>query len=99
MMDSIFGGTRGTIVYLDDVLTFGLLTREDDARLTQVLTRLQDAGLKFNREECIFLAQQLNFFGHELTPQGIRPCKDNMDAIMQASTPTDVTSLRSCKAC
>lgn len=39
MMDSIFGGTRGTIVYLDDVLTFGLLTREDDARLTQVLTR------------------------------------------------------------
>lgn len=42
-----------------------------------------------------FAVQQLQFLGHELTPQGIKQCEDNIEAIMQASPPTNITSLRS----
>lgn len=69
LMDCILKGTQGTIVYLDDVLIFGATNKEHDVRLREVLTRLQEAGLKLNKDKCIFSVPQLQFLGHEITPR------------------------------
>lgn len=52
-MESIVAGLDGVVVYLDDILVTGRTQNEHDARLTQLMTRLQHYGI-LEREEMRF---------------------------------------------
>jgi len=58
-----------------------------------VLTRLREKGLTLHRDKCKF--RLLKFFGHDLSSQFITPSKVKVAAILIASSPLDVSQIRS----
>ena len=52
IMSDLLAGLAGVVVYMDDVLITGQTKEEHDDRLQQVLSIVQNAGLKLNREKC-----------------------------------------------
>ena len=78
-------------MYLDDILLSG----EDDfdhlRNFEEVLTRLEEAGLRLKRSKCAVF----EYLGHRVDAQGLHPVEKKVKAIMEAPTPTNVTELKS----
>mmetsp|Transcript_27581 Transcript_27581/g.40549 ORF Transcript_27581/g.40549 Transcript_27581/m.40549 type:complete len:847 (+) Transcript_27581:174-2714(+) len=83
-------------VYIDDI---GLWTNgsfEDHLKaISAVLQRLQDKGFRINPLKCEWAVKETDFLGHWLTPQGIRPWKRKIDAILKMQEPQNLSQLRS----
>ncbi|GBG77237.1 hypothetical protein CBR_g23565 [Chara braunii] len=63
--------------------------------LHTVLERLRQAKYKANCDKCEFARQELEYLGHYVTPQGIRPLADKIEAIRIWPEPTNTTDVRS----
>ncbi|GBG89060.1 hypothetical protein CBR_g48772 [Chara braunii] len=63
--------------------------------LRTVLERLRQAKYKATREKCEFARQELEYLGHYVTPQGIRPLADKIEALRVWPEPTNTTDVRS----
>ena len=68
---------------------------EYDERLFAMLDRLDEVGLTVNGDECEFRLSKLMFLGHQLTGDGINPCKEKIAAIRDARPPKDASEVRS----
>ena len=62
--------------------------------LTEVLTRLQSAGMRLNREKCTFMADEVVYLGHRINREGIQPTNDKVQAISATPRPVNTTQLR-----
>ncbi|GBG81512.1 hypothetical protein CBR_g32501 [Chara braunii] len=60
-----------------------------------LLERLRQAKYKANRDKCEFARQELEYLGHYVTSQGIRPLADKIEAIRVWPEPTNTTDVRS----
>ena len=93
-MTELLHGIEGVEVIIDDILIHGKTRKEHDDRLDRVFRRIQDSGLKLNRDKCEFRKTEIEYFGHMITSEGIRPSSSRVDAIRQMETPTNLTELR-----
>ena len=59
-----------------------------------VLLRLQEANLKLKPSKCHFARQEVQYLGHVITPNGLKPNKDLVKAVQCFPTPTDLKSVR-----
>ncbi|KAJ0393615.1 hypothetical protein ATCC90586_010232 [Pythium insidiosum] len=60
----------------------------------QVLARLEDHGLSIKAKKCTFAATRLEYLGHEITPEGVRPLTRLVDAVEAYPEPADTTSVK-----
>ncbi|GBG78348.1 hypothetical protein CBR_g26376 [Chara braunii] len=60
-----------------------------------VLERLRQAKYKANRDKCEFVRQELEYLGYYVTPEGIRPLANKIEAIRIWPEPTNTTDVRS----
>ncbi|GBG58604.1 hypothetical protein CBR_g5 [Chara braunii] len=72
---------RFVLIYLDDILVYSRSLDEHVEHLRTVLERLRQAKYKANRDKCEFARQELEYLGHYVTPQGIRPLADKIEAL------------------
>ncbi|GBG77113.1 hypothetical protein CBR_g23438 [Chara braunii] len=86
---------RFVLVYLDDILVYSRTLEDHLGYLRRVLETLRRAKYKANREKCEFVQQQLEYLGHFVTPEGINPLSDKIQAIQEWSEPRNVTDVRS----
>ncbi|GFW99859.1 retrovirus-related Pol polyprotein from transposon 17.6 [Trichonephila clavipes] len=56
--------------------------------------RLSSYGLKLNISKCVFGVTELIFLGHLITPDGIKPLPDKVQAVLDYKQPETVGSLR-----
>ena len=94
-IEGILRGIPKVCVYIDDILVTGETEQEHLRTLDQVLTRLQDAGLRLKREKCAFMLPSVEYLGHSISAEGVRPTKEKIRAIMEAPAPGNVSQLRS----
>ena len=81
--------------YLDDLLCITKGNLEDHLnKLREVLTRLQEAGLKVNADKSKFCAFETEYLGYVLTRDGIKPQEKKIQAILALTPPTNVKELR-----
>ena len=80
---------------MDDILISGGSPEEHFVILEEVFRRLQEHNTRLNPARCIFFQSGLEFLGHWIDKNGIRPFPQKMDAVMQAKSPTNVTELKS----
>ncbi|GBG79365.1 hypothetical protein CBR_g29513 [Chara braunii] len=86
---------RYVLIYLDDILVYSRSLEEHVEHLRTVLERLRQAKYKANRDKCEFARQKLEYLGHYVTPQGIRPLADKIEALRVWPEPTNTTDVRS----
>ncbi|XP_062400896.1 uncharacterized protein K02A2.6-like [Sardina pilchardus] len=94
MMESLVAGIPNVAVYLDDILLTGQSDQDHLATLNEVLTRLQEAGLRLKRSKCAFMEQEAEFLGHKVDANGLHPLPHKVRAIQDAPAPSNVTELR-----
>lgn len=95
VMESVVAGLSGVIVYLDDVVVHGKTQNEHDERLNALLRRLSEYGVLLNDKKCLYNVRSLEFLGHELSVDGIRPTESRIDAVQRFREPQNVSELRS----
>ena len=97
LMDHVYDGIawKFVVVYLDDTIIFSRTFNEHLDHLKRVFSRIRRAGLKLNLEKCNFWMRSLPFLGHIISPQGIAPDPQKIDAVEKIQPPKNVTQLRS----
>ncbi|GBG84069.1 hypothetical protein CBR_g37944 [Chara braunii] len=82
------------LIYLDDILVYSRTLDEHIVHLRVVLDRLRLAKYKANLDKCEFAKQELEYLGHFVTPKGIRPLADKIQAIVDWPEPRCTTDVR-----
>lgn len=95
VMDKILNGLVGVVSYFDDILIGAPSRSECVARTRAVLNRLSKYNVQANFEKCVFFKTEIDYLGHHVSEKGVSPTTKKVKAIQEASSPRDVTSLRS----
>ena len=82
------------LVYLDDIIVFGRTLQEHRERLSLVLSRLTEAGLKINPKKCKLLCEQVVVLGHVVSGEGISTDPEKIRVIKEWPVPADESQLK-----
>ncbi|GFW41720.1 retrovirus-related Pol polyprotein from transposon 297 [Trichonephila clavipes] len=93
-MHEVLRGLPFCFVYLDDILCYSENAEEHRSHLRTIFQRLSSYGLKLNISKCVFGVTELIFLGHLITPDGIKPFPDKVQAVLDYKQPETVGSLR-----
>ena len=94
-MDSSLQGIPGVVVYLDNILVTGPSDREHLESLKQVLTQLEKAGLRLNKNKCQFLTSEVTYLGYRIDSEGLCLTNEKIRAVQSAPEPTNITEFKS----
>ncbi|UYV64758.1 K02A2.6-like [Cordylochernes scorpioides] len=94
VMSIILQGMNGVKCYLDDILIFASDSKTHDRILRFVLRKLKEAKVTLNKAKCVFGVPRINFLGHILYEDGIRPDPAKIEAVAKMPAPTDVHGVR-----
>ncbi|OWZ08675.1 Pol Polyprotein [Phytophthora megakarya] len=93
-MERILGDLPYVIVYLDDILIFSENEIDHLEHLAIVFKRLQTFDVTLNAKKCRILRESVNYLGFTLTPDGIQPQANKVEAIQQIAEPANKKELR-----
>lgn len=93
-MESLLIGIDGVSCWLDDVCITGPSNQIHLVRLREVLSRLKNAGLKLQKEKCVFFKNEVTYLGYVIDKNGLRACKKKVEAIVKAPRPTNITEVK-----
>ena len=60
---------------------------QHDERLEKFLNRVRQVGLKLNRKKSTISASQVEYVGHLLTSEGLKPSPSRVEALENMDTP------------
>lgn len=82
------------VVYLDDILIFSKSAIEHAEHLRLVLQALQDNALYVGLDKCVFGRSEVEFLGHIVGAEGLRPDPAKIAAVQDWPTPRTVRDVR-----
>ena len=94
IMEQLTQNLRGVAVYFDDILVSGDNAKDHLMNLRALFKRLEEKGLRCNREKCVFAQVSIDYLGHTLSSQGIAK-GSKVDAILEMPTPKNISTLKS----
>nr|CAI5868931.1 unnamed protein product [Callosobruchus analis] len=97
VMDNVLKELQGKVclVYMDDIIIFSTSLQEHISNLKKVFQKLKGAGLKIQIDKCEFLCKSVEFLGHVVTPEGIRPNPKKIEAIKKFPIPKTAKEIKS----
>ena len=91
---------EGVRCVADDILIFGKgetleeATTDHNAKLRNLLRRCEEKNLKLNKEKARLGLNEVQFIGHIISGDGLKPAKNKIEAVLHMPTPTDATGIR-----
>ncbi len=94
IMENLLKDIPHVTVYIDDILVMGKTTLEHLHNLEEVLRRVDSASMRLRRDKCRFMLPEVEYLGHRISKEGVRPAEEKVRAIREAPVPTTVTQLK-----
>ena len=96
LMDRVLRGMRWSrsLVYLDDVISFGGSVTEALTRLEEVLCRLSNFGLQLKAKKCTFMQTEVVFLGHIVGHTGLACDPAKLTAVRNWHAPDKFKGVR-----
>ena len=86
-MSIITKGLEGVKFIIDDIIVCSRSKAEHDTRLQQLCKHLHDYTVLINDEKSMFCVLHVDFVGHIVSSQGVKPLQSNIEAITKLETP------------
>ena len=93
-IDQVLRGLHFCYAYIDDLLIASANPEEHQRHIRQVFQRLSDYGVVINPTKCHFAAAALQFLGHHVDSDGIRPLEAKVQVIRDFPLPKSHCKLR-----
>ena len=87
-------GKQFVAAYLDDILIFSETLQDHLTHLRKVIDRLKSANLKLKPAKCMFVRKEVEYLGHIITANGLKPNPRITDAVRNFPTPENVQGVR-----
>lgn len=84
-----------TIVFIDNIYIKGNNLQETYDTMCKVLGKLQECEFKLKPQKCKLFTKSLDVFGYRVNKNGVSMIQSNIDPLLNAQTPTNVTLLKS----
>lgn len=82
------------LVYMDDIIIFSPSLEQHKIDLDRVLNKLKEANLKIQLDKCEFFRKEVQFLGHTVSEDGVRPNQDKIETIKNWPLPTTEKQVR-----
>ena len=93
-MDHVMKGESNIITYIDDILAHSPNHHHHVQTLRRCFDRLREFGLKLRLEKCDFGSTEVTYLGYRLTPSGVVPGKDKLEAVRKFPEPDTIRKIR-----
>jgi hypothetical protein len=84
VLETVLRNIKNILVYINDVLLHTATHEEHLKVLEKVFEHLHQNHLKVNLEKCIFGNREVSYLRFMLTPEGIKPGRNKLQAIQDA---------------
>ncbi|XP_041469952.1 uncharacterized protein K02A2.6-like [Lytechinus variegatus] len=88
-MTDEFGQLKGVEIVADDILVWGKDEKEHDARLEALLEKVKASGLKLNKAKSVIRKDRIEYVGHVISKDGVKPSDDRIKSILDLPYPTN----------
>ena len=95
LMDLIMQDAENVITYIDDCLVHSQNHNDHLRHLASAIDRIGRCNLRLNPAKCIFGSSSVEYLGHSITSDGIRPGLDKAGAVRDAAPPQSLKELKS----
>ena len=93
-MDQVLRDLPFCHCYIDDIVIWSRDVEEHVRHLSMVFQRLREAGLKVHPGKCVFGADSIDFLGHRISADKLKPQQDKIAAVRDLPARTDLSGLR-----
>uniref|UniRef100_A0A5S6QM93 Reverse transcriptase domain-containing protein n=1 Tax=Trichuris muris TaxID=70415 RepID=A0A5S6QM93_TRIMR len=93
-MDQLVSDIAGCVAYLDDIIVTGANESEHLNNLDSLLRRLEENGLRCRVQKCKFFQREVEYLGHVLSANGLRPSETRVQAIKALPQPRNLQELK-----
>ncbi len=91
--DECIEGLNGVVSIVDDVIVHGRTRQEHDQNLHEALRRISGSGIKLNEDKLDVGVSEVQYFGHLLTSDGLKPDPAKVSAIRDMDPPCNRAEL------
>ena len=82
------------LVCIGDLIIFWALLEDHLFHLEQVVKRLRDANLRLKPRKCHFVKFEVEYLGHVVSTDGLKPNLAKIRAVQEFPVPTNVTGVK-----
>nr|XP_049707012.1 uncharacterized protein K02A2.6-like [Helicoverpa armigera] len=86
---------EGTLNFIDDIIVYGSDEVEHKARLDRVLEVLKEYNVTLNQKKCVFNAKVVEFLGHQLSSEGVKPLDTYIKSVETFREPKTIDEIQS----
>ena len=96
LIDLVLSGLSysSCLAYIDDIIIFSRSVEQHWERLSCVLQRIIDAGLKCRPDKCVFLRPSVEFLGHVVSAEGVAVLPARIEAVSTWPRPGSLKEVR-----
>ena len=94
-VDETFSDIPDVYRIADDILIAARTGGEHDLTVNRIIQRCRDSGFRHNPKKAKILLEEINYFGHTLTKEGLKPDAKKIQGIKRLAVPRNKQELQS----
>ncbi|XP_033362977.1 uncharacterized protein LOC117241106 [Bombus vosnesenskii] len=96
LMNSVLSGLQGIelFVYLDDIVIYSRSLQEHEIIFNKLMERLRTAKLRLQPDKCEFLRHEVNYLGHIISEDGVKPDPKKVEAVSKFPRPKRAKNIK-----